>query len=740
MSKERFKKRIPEPAAFVADHSIRLGRISNLINQANFSQALELINAGLAADKTPRLQAKLLGQVARTLHKRGKFAEAAETLGKASKIAQSEARDWFPPARSRIRSLLKNVSLVEAEEEARVCLSAAEAKFAEFTRLKAAAGREFLRTGRVVVPLKPHRPSVIASELGELFLLEGELKPAKWLFEKAIEGNPRGGTRARQGLAEIALRMDDAETAFQRSVEALTLGKFQGKTIASWKPFFAARRKLGYTGLSPEFVASLRSARPSVRARSWLVVVRELRSANDSQWKPLAEEWLAGDGVQFPAVAAEMRKLLMAATRLAEKDPAAQIEAARQLLGTPNLAPHEWLSGAKELVRATFFAKRDPGISRLITEGVTRYGNGFKGQLCHSLALSCMMANKHDLARPLLREAIAVSASPRNHIWSKAFWALGRMERFLGHHAAAAKAFGEVARAPQVPERFRLQARMLWAENMLADGDEEALQACAKELPDMLAGVQDYSTLLDFARQLSISKGELRTVANKVFSMGEEAALKAFSSATHPSQAIDILFRLTRRQVYDFGRSAKALAFWKALPESKKLWLWNDDNRWWGYLAFLLIAHLRTDDLRGAADFAKAALEDPATPRTALPAILVPYYEELVRVGRAAEALEAFRWIVTENPTRAGCAAAYYWLALDAHRRGDSGAVRQFTENLLISNAHTEVTFDKWMFEAKARLLQSNLDPSKVTVQAVKFDLSYLESAKKNITYHLGLL
>jgi tetratricopeptide (TPR) repeat protein len=700
-----------------------------LVDSADYPEALAKINAELARETSPRRQAKLLRQVGRTLFKRGKFVEASEVAGRAAKLAAQESRDWLAPAIARIRALMKNVALVEAADEARACLATAQAKHAEFENLRRTASDDFARTGRIVVPLKPHRPSVVASELGEMFLLEGELESARFFFEKAVEGNPRGGTRARQGLAEIALRMDDAQAAFQRSVEALTLGKFQGKTIASWKPFFAARRKLGHTGLSPEFVASLRASRPSVRARAWLAVVRELRGANDAQWVAMTEEWLALDAARYPAVAAEFRKMLMASSKQAMADPEAQASAATALMGTPDLAPHEWLAGAKELVRATLFAGRDPGLQRLVNEGVQRYGARFQGQLQHSLALSCMMAKRHDLARPLLRQAIAAIAASRSHFWSKALWALGRMEALLKNHTAAAEAFSQVATAVEVPQRFRLQARLLWAESLLASGDDQALLACAEELPRLLAGVQDFEVLLNFARQLSRSGGDLQGASDQIYSMGESVALQAFASATHPSQAIEILFKLTRRQVYDFGRSHEALAFWRSLSEEKKLWLWNNDNHWWGCLAFVLLAYLRTDDASSARTFAQSLLDDPAIPRAALPGLLVPYYDALLRRGGAEESLAAFEWIVTENPTQAGCATAYYWLTLDAYRRSDTSRVAKLSESLLLSNAQTEITYDKWMFEAKARLLQAGLEIESVDAQAVHLDREFLIKA-----------
>ena len=197
---------------------------------------------------------------------------------------------------------------------------------------------------------------------------------------------------------------------------------------------------------------------------------------------------------------------------------------------------------------------------------------------------------------------------------------------------------------------------------------------------------------------------------------------------------------LTRRQVYDFGHAREALAFWQRLPEGKKLWLWNNDNRWWGYVTLILLAHLQAGDPTEASQFAQSLLDDPATPRTALPGLLVPYYVALIRCGRAGEALKAFEWIVTENPTQSGCAPAYYWLALNAQRRGDKPSTTRWSESLLLGNTHTEITSDQWLLEAKARLLMNGLDPKKVSSQAVNFNNPYLGTALDEIQNDLRLL
>ncbi|MFZ4776003.1 MAG: hypothetical protein ACOYM3_11595, partial [Terrimicrobiaceae bacterium] len=291
MGKGSFKKKREQQEILEPDESRRLREIAIRINAGEMPSALEQINEEIGKETIPARKGKLLGQVARTLFKRGRFSEASQTFLRASELAADHPRDWFPLELAKIKSLIKQVAIPQAVEAAHSCYARAEEKSVEFDNRRFAAEEELRSKGTVTVPIKPLRLSVVASELGDLFFLEGELESAKFFFDKAVEKNPRGGTRARQGLAEIALRMDDPETAFQRSVEALTLGKFQSKTIASWKPFFAAKRKLGQQGLPAEFVASIKVCRPSVRARTTLAIVRELRSANDSQWKVLSQDW-----------------------------------------------------------------------------------------------------------------------------------------------------------------------------------------------------------------------------------------------------------------------------------------------------------------------------------------------------------------------------------------------------------------------------------------------------------------
>lgn len=112
------------------------------------------------------------------------------------------------------------------------------------------------------------------------------------------------------------------------------------------------------------------------------------------------------------------------------------------------------------------------------------------------------------------------------------------------------------------------------------------------------------------------------------------------------------------------------------------------------------------------------------------PPFSFPYYDELIDKGSIAESLEAFKAIVTENPTKAGCARAYYWLALDAYRRADKNSIALNIDLLRKSNVNTEITFEKWQLEAKALLLLANLKESAVPRQAVNFYEAFIASAK----------
>jgi len=726
--------------AFESDGAKALRGIAALVNKGDFPGALSRINSELAIERSPVQKGKLLGQAARTLYKRGRYTEAAATFRQATEIAIAHPRAWYPLKLANVDALLKQASVSEAIAEANACYSIAESKLQEFEAARATATTQFARTGLATVPIKPIRLSVVASELGNAFLREGELETAKGFYERAIIGNSRGGTRARQGLAEIALRMDDPENGFQRAVEALTLGKFQAKTIASWKLLFAAKRKFGQKGIPAELLASVKACKPSVRARIILTIVRELRSVNDPQWISIARDWLAAGGKNFPSVAAELSKLLVADSKLALDNPKLQAENAQNLLSTDLLAPHEWLAGAKEYVRAKLFANQSPDIPQLAAQATVRYGAAFVPQLKHSLALSCMMAKRHDLARPLLLSAIAETAGIKNHIWSKALWALGRMEAFLRNYPKAVVAYGALANEEKVPIKFRLQARVLWLNTLLTMGDQVDLDLINSDFLQSLAAITDYELLLNFAQQLTKSRADLRDTAEKVFQLGRIAALQAFNTASHPSVALEALFKLTRRTLYDFDGKREVIAFWEKLGADKEAWLWSNNNYWWGYLSLVLQAYIRGDDKKGADQLASKLFNDPAVPRAALAEIFVPYYEALIEQGNPSEGLKGFTWVVTESPSQAGCATAYYWLGLAAWKAGDKVKVLECVHLAFISNAHTKIIYDQWLINASLLLLQANMQEEGIPAQAVEFDKSFIAKAKSRIRTDLKLL
>jgi tetratricopeptide (TPR) repeat protein len=739
-----FKKPGIEPN-YQSPETLKLRQIAKFVGAGDYPAALNLINSALATATAPDYRGQLLGQAAQTMMKQGKFADAAAAFDQASTVAYPHPRAWYPLKMLNIKCLLKDAAVSEASTAASACATSAEQKWQEFLDARATAEQQFQQTGSFTVPIMPYRVSTVLSELGDAFLIEGEMTLAAGFFQQVVDANPRGGCRARQGLAEIALRSDDPDTAFQRSVEALTLGKFQAKTISSWKTLFAAKRKLEQPGVPAELLASVQTCIPSVGARTTLTIVKELRSANDQQWKTVANAWLAGSTLYppittnistFPIIACELQKMLLADAKTALSDPTAQSAASAAILTNPLLAPIEWLSAAKELVRSSLFSGQVPNFSQLVSQGTTKYGSNFGPQIKHSLALSCMMAKRHDLARTLLLGAIADLGAIRNPVWTKAQWALGRMESFLGNYSAAATAYQAVATTSSVADRFRLQAKLLWAENLVKTGNLDGIDNISATVPAMIQGINDYDLLLNFARQLQKLGPDLRPLTMQVFQKGKDAAIQAFNTAVHPTLAIDALYKLTRRQLYDFSGYKDVIARWESMPPAKLTWMWMNNRQYWMYFALVAEAYMRANNPAGAAAAAGTALNDPATPREVLAIVGSPYYEALLKQHQYYDAMQGFQWLTTEYPTATGTSTAHYWIALNAYSTGSS-ELPKLVASLKASNAHTELTYEQWRYGAKAELLLCDLDVTQVTAQASQYKESFLTSMHDEILQDL---
>ncbi len=735
----RFRKR---PYRAPRDKSLEakaLRRISEDVSRRNFAQGLGAANAALGNASISRHQrGRLLGLVADSEFKRGAFNRAAGIYLQAANHCLDHHELWLRPLIGNVRALVKDVQVEQALIMARHAVKLAEDKQAGFDARVRQANRRLAEEGRLEVPHVPPRVSVVATRLGYLFLGEGEPEAAGELFKKALETNPRGAARARQGLARVALAMDNPGKAFKLSVDSIRRGRFGAKTLSSWPILIAARRQLGGWMVSERLINGLEEAPASVRARAVLIIVRELRKSDMRQWRQIAHNWSAREGDQFPIIEAEMRKMILASWKTTPGHAIQKRKAAQRLLETPGLSPSEWLAGAKEYVRAGLWEGRDVEIDELVRTASDVYGGDFAARVIHSLALSCMMAKRHDIARDLLNRNIRGMAEGSS-VWGKSVWALARMES-LFDQAESARFYRKYWETESLPVKFRLQAQLRWAKALLESGQTDAVIEARPHITAVLAGIEDPETLMNFARQMSRTTPELASWVREIFDRGADLALQQFRAADRPAVALDILFKLTRRQVYDFGRSRDAIQLWESFDDRKRDWLWSTTSLYWEYLGLLVRAYERAGQMSHVDTFAQAWLDDPATPPEGRIHVGIPFGLWLVRRRRMTEALDLFARLVEESPTHPLSAHAWYWLSLAAIKEDRFDLACDRARRIRIAQGLSIGMLDEWDLDAKALLIIADLDPAKVDSQAVNHSPERLQSMKRSIERDLAVL
>lgn len=474
---------------------------------------------------------------------------------------------------------------------ARHAVALAQTKMGEFDEQVRTSGENVETVGAVATPDLPPRVSVVATRMGYLFLQEGEPEAAEEFFQLAVLASKGGANRARQGMAKIALARGAPQAALEIAAQAVRQGGFKAKTVPAWETIIAAKRRLGSWRIGDKMLKGLESIPAGLRARTVLVIVRELRKNDMRQWREVAENWLEREGGRFPVVQAEIRKLFLASAKI-EMAGSEEVQArAEELLRTPGLSPNEWLAGAKEVLRSRLKAGMPDKVFALIAQSEAHYGPEFAPKAAHSLALTCAASQRTDLARDLLRGNVQRLPTDKPQ-WGRSAWALARMESQLGRHTESADWYRQAFDVPATPVRFQLQARLRWAEELVAAGQPDQLLAARPLMDSMLADVRNPDVLMDFARQIYVSSPELEDWALAWFDRGADRALIRFQESATPSAAIEVLFRLTRRQVVDFDRGADAIRFWENMSDQRKEWLWTLHNGFWEYLGLLFRAYV----------------------------------------------------------------------------------------------------------------------------------------------------
>ena len=707
--------------------SASLRRIGHHINRGRIQMALQETDGLLGqSDLTGHQKSRVMALVADSEFKRGRYEQAARIQLKAAATSVDHATLWLRPHVGHVRALLKIPRVDQAVVMARQVVSISETKRARFDEQVRRANRLAERRQQVVVSELPPRVSVVATRMGYLFLQEGEPEAAEEFFQKAIQSAKGGANRARQGLASIAQARGEHAAVAEITAEAIRKGHCRAKTLSAWGALISARRKMGCWRISDRLIKGLDSVPASLRARAITVIVTELRKNGMRQWRTIGEAWLEKEGAAFPLYEKAIRKLLSASARMEVGHAADSRMAAEQLLQMRFLGRRDWLAAAKEHARAELLEGCAVDLDRLLSDARARYGEEYVPVAAHGLALTCLSLNRSDLARPLLQTIVRDSRPGRTR-WGKAIWALARMEQKGENHLEAAKLYQQLFEADKTPERYRLQAQLKWAQEVILSGNAEAFWEAHARMSETLNRVEDPEILMNFARQLLFGPSELRPWGKELYLRGETLALSRFAAATHPSVAMGILFRLTRRQVVDFDRGAAAIELWEGFDAQKKDWLWSGSSTFWEYIGCLYTAYLRKEGAAAAETFAKEFLDDPATPVAGQPYIGIPYARHLIDAGRVDEGLALFERMASVAPRHPLCAWAWYWLALKAWREAALDRAKEHARNIRAAQGAQPGILNGLRLDARALLILADLEPGRVDTASTSHSRAFLD-------------
>ncbi len=721
----RFRKRRGVKAQTdLSARSGRLRRIRDTVQQGDAATGLAAVEEMLVKEALPaETQGQVLCLAADSEFKRGAFEEAAEIHASAAALCARDPILWLRPRIGQVRALLKAAQIEEAWEMARQTLAEAGQKWTDFNAGARQVKTMLKRGKRIQVSPRPQRLSVVAGELGRLFLREGEIDAAKEFLHAAIDACPKGATRARESLAEIALREGDPQTALEWAMQALMTGRLQAKTLHTLRLLVQIKRQLGDPAVSPEILALVRTAQPSISARATLLLAQELRAAGaNAQWRQIVHDWLPRNERRFPAEAAEMRKIILRECKQNAGDPRTSLDAAQDVLAQPGLSPMEWLSAAKELARSSWWAGQDPGLDTLVAQARQRGGDDYAHQVAHSLALSTMMAKRHDIAIPWL-EAQRARMTPGTPAWGKATWALAVACADTAQPGRAAAYYDQFAKQESHPLNLRAQARLRWVRKLVETGDTQALAAGMAEINALLPAIDDWSTLLDIARQLChVSGADARQAANAYFDKAEKLALEAIHTAEHPTVAAGILLKLARRTTYDFSRPENTVKVWEDLGEPKRQWLWSERADFWEWVSIVLLSYLRSGKI-SQADALHAHLgNDSGTPQSGRLMLLIIHGDWAMRSGGPAArqtGLALLSQALDLDPSHDWCRHAHYWWAMEYWKAGDHAAAKTHAIKVRIPAWNTTGMLEDWEMAAQAEWILADGDETKLDAKMV---------------------
>jgi tetratricopeptide (TPR) repeat protein len=738
---EPFRKRRPTGKPPKSQFSVKLAGVQEAYQSGEVESALaalDELSTGHADD--PKTLSRIVSTVADAGRDQGSFDDAVEHYRRSLEILDEgeDVRLWLRPAIGEISSLLKAVRVEEAVQRAGEIWQQAQEYYQRVEAEHATTTAQLQQAGRIRVKARPVRPSVFATKMGNAFFEEGYLDAARQLYLQAVLITPNGASRARQGLARIAMADDDPAIAERYARESLLVGKFQNKTIPSWELLVVARKKQEKPLLDEELYQSfLITTKTGVKARGLLTIVKCLRGYGDPRWQEIARSWMESESDEDEVIAVEMAKLLIAEEKILSADPRLVAASAHRILRSELVSPQEMIAAAKAVVSGILRGGGTPQIDALAAKVERRFGPEKTFEARHAMALGAMLGGNHDLARQILATNFTV-ATAGSDSWGRTLWAWARMEKVLKRFDAAAALYLDVARHPATPARFRIQALLTALRIVTEHEGATNPDALIVEVAKVVSTIDDYATLLDAGRQLSLAGNKLASLKKIVATRGYDAAYLAFAEAAEPTSAMAILNFVARRQFYDLGAQSELIRFWNEFPYEKREALWSKSTDYWEYQSLLFRAYIAEGRIAEAEALVSEAIDDGSAPPNGLLHIGTAVANWHMTTGKIVDAMVHFDWLTKEQPTHRLAAFGHYWLGLLAYHRKAIPMAQNRFEALRRCFSVTPTLYWEWELDSRAAIMLNRMGTAIIDV--TQFTEEYLARQERLLDSDLHCL
>lgn len=709
--KVRRRKRSFASASPKNSFSASLKTANQRLRAQDHAGALRILNSLVRGETDSRKLGKILLLTADSEARLGRYERSVPIYAQSLGFFRATGDPaWFSAAYGEIFTLLRTIRTDEACAKARDAIRLASEDHGRQRRLEDLPPTRIPIDGGLFIGPRPIRPTVVATRLGGLFLDDGYPDIAAEFFQEAVRKAPNGASRARQGLARIALLHNAAETAERYARESLQMGRFQAKTLHSWHLYHEARFRASRPVHDPQLFASMLETAPAtVKDRTIMLVVASLRRWSDPTWKSIAATCVSGDPAGFdPIFKIELSKVLLAEAKIDGTDSAAVAAAAGNLLGDPMISPVEIISLSKTYMLYGLRCGMDEKSLSGVLDGLrNRFSPATVAKAIHSASLGAMLCGRHEIARGLLQSQVAFPVE-KDGQWGRDMWALARMEAVLGNHAASATHFLSVVENPLTPPRFKIQGLLQWVKQIAQTGAELDLAGTVRKLESILDGATgDHRLLLDASRQLALAGPSFSAILDTVATAAVKSAHASLEKAATPDEVLRILNHLARRQYYELFRAPEIHEYWEKLSPARREWLWSKNDLFWEYQSLLILSYESSAAPAMADRLADQLLKADTTPAQGIACIAATYGELLIRRDHLREAIPFFEKAAVAAPQNPFAAHAYYWRALLARKRRNRSALAENAVSIRRCFRTKPAFAWEWMLDARGILLAS---------------------------------